>query len=175
MYKNWKRYWEKSLDRRNSIRRAKAKWISVEELLLIEKEEQIKIDNWYRFCKTCNKWKDKLDWFWKSNWYCLECCSKRTKKSYSKDKQREYKIKKNYWITIEEYNLMLVNQNYSCAICNIHVSNLDRSLAVDHCHKTWKVRWLLCWNCNRFLWQIDDNIDTAYRLYEYLIAANRKK
>jgi hypothetical protein len=45
---------------------------------------------------------------------------------------------------------------------------LNRSLAVDHCHKTGKVRGLLCGNCNRFLGQIDDDINTAERLLEYL-------
>ena len=81
---------------------------------------------------------------------------------------RDYLLKKKYGITSEEYDRMLTEQNYSCYICHKHEDKLDRSLAVDHCHETGKVRGLLCGNCNRFLGQINDNIDTASRLLEYL-------
>jgi hypothetical protein len=43
---------------------------------------------------------------------------------------------------------MLINQDYSCAICGIHREDLSRDLAVDHCHSTGKIRDLLCINCN---------------------------
>lgn len=42
-------------------------------------------------------------------------------------------------------------QEQSCAICKKHESNFKKRLAVDHNHKTGKVRGLLCYRCNKFL------------------------
>ena len=145
-------------------KRAKRNKITVEELLLKESQEQDFIDKGLIFCNSCKEWK----FFGKAKTYCKDCCAKRTRDRYNSNKQRSYILNKKYGITIEEYDKMLVNQSYSCFICNIHKDKLDRALAVDHCHKTGKVRGLLCGNCNRFLGQIDDNIDTAKRLLEYL-------
>jgi len=145
-------------------RRAKRKNITVSELLILEKEEQDKLDKGYNFCKECKEWKI----FGKAKTYCKECCSIRTKNNYNYEKQRAYLLKKKYGISCEKYNQMLHTQNYKCYICQKHEDKLDRSLAVDHCHTTGKVRGLLCGNCNRFLGQINDDITTAKRLVKYL-------
>lgn len=42
-------------------------------------------------------------------------------------------------------------QGQSCAICKKHESAFKKRLAVDHNHKTLKVRALLCYRCNKFL------------------------
>jgi hypothetical protein len=154
-----------SINPRNSSRRAKRQGISINELLIIEKEQQEKIDSGYTLCNSCKEWKI----FGKAKTYCKECCSERTRNRYDLEKQRTYLLKKKYGITPEKYDKMLSEQDYKCYICHTHEDKLDRSLAVDHCHKTGKVRGLLCGNCNRFLGQIDDNIDTAERLLNYLI------
>lgn len=73
-------------------------------------------------------------------------------------------LKKNYGITLDLYNYLLEQQNYSCAICNEsnkckdHRTGKIRRLAVDHCHKTGKVRGLLCSHCNRALGFLRDDI-----------------
>jgi len=74
------------------------------------------------------------------------------------DKKHPSKVKANrlrrYWpnCTSEQclinYNQLLVEQNNCCAICSRHKSNFKRDLDVDHCHKTGKVRGLLCVPCN---------------------------
>ena len=148
-------------------RRAKRKGISIEELLESEAKVYDLINNDNFLCTDCNTWKDISDRP-KNSWYCKECCAKRTRSKYDLDKQRARILKKKYGITSEEYDQMLSEQNYRCYICHKHEDKLDRSLAVDHCHKTGKVRGLLCGNCNRFLGQIDDNVNTAERLLEYL-------
>jgi hypothetical protein len=145
-------------------RRAKRKNITVSELLILEKEEQDKLDKGYNFCKECKEWKI----FGKAKTYCKECCSLKTKNNYNYEKQRAYLLKKKYGISCEKYDQMLHTQNYKCYICQKHEDKLDRSLAVDHCHTTGKVRGLLCGNCNRFLGQINDDITTAKRLVNYL-------
>jgi hypothetical protein len=164
MKTNGVRYGIKSSKPYEINRRAKRKNITVEELIVLEKEEQEKIDDGYTFCNRCKEWKI----FGKAKTYCKECCSNNTRNSYNYEKQRAYILKKKYGITCEKYDEMLHEQNYKCYICQKHEDKLDRSLAVDHCHTTGKVRGLLCGNCNRFLGQISDDIIVANRLVNYL-------
>ena len=66
------------------------------------------------------------------------------------DKKRNQYLLRKYGITIEQYEKALKLQNYVCAIC--HKPPKTRRLAVDHCHKTKRVRGLLDMFCNhRFL------------------------
>jgi hypothetical protein len=164
MKTNGIRYGIKSSNPYELNRRAKRRNTTVEKLIALEKDEQDKIDKGYTFCNSCKEWKI----FGKAKTYCKECCSERSRTKYNLEKQRQYILKKKYGITPEKYDEMLSEQDYRCYICQKHEDKLDRSLAVDHCHKTGKVRGLLCGNCNRFLGQIDDNIDTAERLLMYL-------
>lgn len=66
-----------------------------------------------------------------------------------KEKAKNRHLIKSYGITLEEYNKKLEDQVFSCALCGKHQSNFKRSLAVDHNHKTGKVRGLICLHCNR--------------------------
>lgn len=86
------------------------------------------------------------------------------------DKRRawKYRLKKVYGITPEEYRKILVEQNYVCAICfesELH----QRNLAVDHNHKTGKVRGLLCQRCNTLLGLGEDNLGILRNATEYLL------
>ena len=77
------------------------------------------------------------------------------------------KLKK-YGITIDQYDAMLKFQNNCCNICKTHKSEFKKNLAVDHCHKTGKVRKLLCHKCNTTLGLMDENIDNLNKLIEYI-------
>ena len=66
-------------------------------------------------------------------------------------KIREDNYKRNYGITLDEYNSMFDSQFGSCYICGRHQTELKKTLAVDHCHITGKVRKLLCGTCNTHL------------------------
>lgn len=77
-------------------------------------------------------------------------------------------LKKNYGIDINAYNALLLIQNYSCKICNRHKDEFDRALAVDHCHKTDKIRGLLCTNCNRAVGNLKDSEQLAFKAFQYL-------
>ena len=65
---------------------------------------------------------------------------------------REINLRKNYGMTLSEYDQMLAEQNGRCAICGTDKpgGKWDR-LVVDHCHQTEVVRGLLCNDCNRGL------------------------
>ena len=65
----------------------------------------------------------------------------------NKDYIRVKHLQYNYGITVEDYDRMFKEQNGRCAIC--HTQQHYQRLAVDHCHKTGKVRGLLCQHCNR--------------------------
>jgi hypothetical protein len=89
-------------------------------------------------------------------------------KSNNKEKVISYKLKKNYGITLAQYNEMLTNQNNSCLICNTNQNELSKKLVVDHDHLTGKVRGLLCDKCNRGLGHFNDNIETLIQAIKYL-------
>ena len=88
-----------------------------------------------------------------------------TAKYYNKvdnDVRRDRHLKWMYGIGIEDYKKMLNEQNGVCAICKktepiiVKKTGLPKSLAVDHCHTTNKIRGLLCACCNTVLGKFND-------------------
>jgi hypothetical protein len=77
-------------------------------------------------------------------------------------------------ISIEEFNSIALLQNNLCAICEKPQckfqknSNKIRSLAVDHDHKTGKVRSLLCTSCNTAIGLLEENIPLIQKVISYL-------
>lgn len=88
---------------------------------------------------------------YKNNW-CKLCEKDRAKTLKQREKHsgfvRNYQLKKDFGITLAEYNEMFKIQEGKCSICKIHQSNCKKELAVDHNHITGKVRKLLCSRCN---------------------------
>lgn len=87
-----------------------------------------------------------------------------TKQEY----QRQVALYTKYRIRIKDYNEMFDIQNGCCLICNTHQSKLKKSLTVDHCHKTGKVRGLLCGLCNTGLGSFRDDIVFLENAIKYL-------
>ena len=60
----------------------------------------------------------------------------------------------------------------NCNICGAEagtgMSYNSRALHLDHCHKTGKIRGLLCGSCNVGLGHFKDNVDTLYKAIQYL-------
>ncbi len=92
---------------------------------------------------------------------------RRYKEKGAQDREvwRDTYYRKNYGITLEQYNTMLITQNNVCAICKLTCS---RRLSVDHCHKTGKVRGLLCIKCNRGLGNFNDEISRLKAAVNYM-------
>jgi len=86
----------------------------------------------------------------------------------NKGRVRTNYLKRNYKLSTEQYDAMLKGQGYQCACCRVTFSE-DQKPAVDHCHKTGKVRGLLCANCNRAIGLLYDNPETMLRLADYLV------
>lgn len=57
-------------------------------------------------------------------------------------------LRSKYGITEQEYQAMHFEQNGLCAICRQPEKAINRRLGVDHCHKTGRIRALLCGRCN---------------------------
>ena len=57
-----------------------------------------------------------------------------------------WSLMRTHGITPDDYEGMLQAQGGVCAICGKEPNG--RRLAVDHCHKTGRVRGLLCFRCN---------------------------
>ena len=83
--------------------------------------------------------------------------------------KRNKDLIKNYGINTDEYELMLDSQNNSCAICRgPKTNNRTNYFDVDHCHKSGKVRGLLCSKCNLGLGYFQDNKKLMLLAYNYL-------
>jgi hypothetical protein len=71
-----------------------------------------------------------------------------------------------YRLTEAEYENILTHQGGVCAGCG--EPPRKTRLAVDHDHKTGRIRGLLCWLCNRAIGILRDRAKTATRLGAYL-------
>ena len=101
----------------------------------------------------------------------LQAACKKCKNAYYKnnyDKWRESDIKRRYGLSIEEYNKLKAEQNSCCFICGKSEKDNNRSLAIDHCHSTNKVRKLLCDTCNRVLGLIKEDAEVLSNMIHYL-------
>lgn len=84
-------------------------------------------------------------------------------------KHSRMSILKQYGLTIEDYEEMHRRQGHRCAICKIHQSKFTKQFNVDHCHKTGKVRGLLCLHCNSALGYMKDSYVVAEIMRSYLL------
>ena len=83
-------------------------------------------------------------------------------------KYKNHHYKSNFNITLDDYHNMLSTQNSCCAICGKHKSENKLNLSVDHCHKTGKIRGLLCSNCNFGIGNLKDSIINLQKAILYL-------
>lgn len=110
--------------------------------------------------------------------YCTDCL-KITNRLNSKiryhknkrrfaDKNRQCRLKAEYGITAAQYDEMLEKQNFKCAVCLKSTDEFPERLAIDHCHKTNKIRGLLCSGCNFGLGNFKDSIFLLEQAIKYL-------
>ena len=134
-----------------------------------------------KYCCRCKSFhpleyyhKDKS----KSDGKCSYCkgCNKITStiyyKSHSKTQgltNKKNRYKKLYKFTIEGYNRLYKKQKGKCAICKqLSLKSKDGKLHIDHCHKSGKVRSLLCSKCNLGLGHFNDDIKLLKNAVNYL-------
>jgi hypothetical protein len=108
---------------------------------------------------------------------CKKCQNKRLRKYHKENphKRRETELKRNYDITLDDYNKMFKEQKGCCKICGTHQKELKKPLFVDHCHTTNDVRGLLCTHCNVLLGMAKDNINILDKAKDYLLTQETYK
>lgn len=95
-------------------------------------------------------------------------------RSKNPDKVLNNYLKTRFKISLEKYNEILSIQEGVCAICNGHEKQLSpkgfpKRLSVDHCHKTGKIRGLLCDRCNTSLGRLEENVELIQSLANYIL------
>lgn len=81
---------------------------------------------------------------------------------------RNAELIREYGITLQQYNVMFNLQEGRCKCCLRHQRELPKTLSVDHCHLTGKVRGLLCSKCNSTLGFANDDINILQSCIDYL-------
>lgn len=118
------------------------------------------------------------------NLYCIACTKKVKRRNAAKNTRNsrlknpmKYRRNKANWdlkrfgITIFDYENMFTAQKGCCAICRTDKpkgKGVYRIFALDHCHKTGKIRSLLCHRCNGALGMVSDSQEILARMVSYL-------
>src|SRR5215471_6051774 len=82
-----------------------------------------------------------------------------------KTKKRDQQLRRDYGISLQDFDAILAHQGGACAICR---ERFTRTPHVDHDHDTRVVRGLLCSQCNRGLGCFDDDVEIMESAVEYL-------
>lgn len=121
-------------------------------------KRKISKDGYRNDCKLCKIEYDKNYW------------EKNKEKRHKQD--RRARLKREYGISIEEYNKMYKEQNNKCGICGNKETQKQNGkiihLAIDHDHDTDEIRGLLCSRCNSLLGFVDDDITILQKSIKYL-------
>lgn len=88
----------------------------------------------------------------------------RNLETHNTEQRRARYLHKNYGITLEDFDRMLEEQDYRCAICRCNF----KKRCVDHDHKNGIVPGLLCIRCNRGLGALKDTYQTVSSAAGYL-------
>lgn len=130
-----------------------------------EHPEKAKIyahDNYLRH--RVKKLEQRAEWRKKNPEYFHIYNRKFSEKLNESARDRAYKSK--YGISLEDYNRLSEAQRGLCALCLR--PSMNKKLAVDHDHKTGRIRGLLCVVCNRIILGRIDSIEGFWeRLIEY--------
>ncbi len=122
--------------------------------------------------------------------YCKICTTKRRQESRLRKKENRLKcrmgfrkdmtpeelkrhtkdsfLKRQYGITIQDYDKILAEQNGGCAICGRSGDKMFKGLFVDHDHRTDKIRGLLCHGCNSALGLFRDDPEVLQKAFMYI-------
>ena len=124
-------------------------------------------------CYRCKEVKD-IDMFGIANRtkdglkiWCKTCC---------KDYNADFHYRKKYGLSTAQVIQMHEERDYKCDICNGNqpprkvgkTSYISDTMAIDHCHKSGKIRGLLCHVCNTFLGAVKDDTRILKKMINYL-------
>ena len=103
--------------------------------------------------------------------YCKQC---------AKSQQTKWYYQRKHGISLEERDAMLLAQEGSCAICKAPtvfsttsgINNTGDLAVVDHCHRSSRIRGVLCGHCNTGLGAFKDNLQSLLNAVDYLLKSD---
>ena len=122
-----------------------------------------------KWCFKCNSYRN-ISRFSKNRRQCKDCRNLERKivRQNNPDREKCNRYRSKYGISLKKYTEMLESQDFRCKICTKHQDNHRRPLSIDHCHKTNKIRGLLCDDCNLGLGKFKDDMKLLFNAAEYL-------
>ena len=146
------------------------------------------VDDTHKECSKCSKiklhsefHKDKNNRHRNLAFYCKPCANEAARKHHAnrmqndpmyKEIKRASSVKRAHGITLQQYEAKLVAQHHKCAICEVKLLSRGTGTHLDHCHKSGKLRDMLCTNCNRGLGHFQDNTQYLTNAVKYLNSHN---
>ena len=125
-------------------------------------------------CPTCGE-KQPTENFYPQKRQCKSCLreSQRRYRALRPDYHHGRNLKQRYGISVDEYETIIANQNFACAICKVEIPDTlgykqKRPSVVDHNHETGEVRGILCLKCNLVLGYARENTEILYQAIVYL-------
>lgn len=115
----------------------------------------------------------QLQYYYKHREERKEYNRERGRKYYHNHKKERTKanrnnvLKRTFGITLSDYYKMVSHRGNTCDICHNPPSGRG-GLHVDHCHKTGRIRGLLCSKCNQGLGLFSDNLSLLNKAIWYL-------
>lgn len=127
-------------------------------------------------CGACDKTFNRADMSKGSPHLCKPCAKekfdawrKANPSKWLRSRRNSY-LKKEYGITVDEYEALLASQGGLCAICSKPPDD-SRGYRphVDHCHATGRVRGILCYGCNSGIGSLKDDPEIVRKALTYLL------
>ncbi|WLW56308.1 endonuclease VII domain-containing protein [Streptomyces sp. YU58] len=122
--------------------------------------EHVDVPDGHKLCRMCGEVKPWNEWH--RNATASDGLSTRCKACRAAQSRRDH-LKRHYGITEAERDELIASQGGVCCICLAAVPE-----HVDHCHKTGRVRGVLCFSCNAALGQFKDRPDAIRRAAAYV-------
>lgn len=86
------------------------------------------------------------------------------------EKERKRWLRVSYGMALEDFETLLVTQNFACGICTVPFDLDVREFTpcVDHSHSSGQVRGLLCHACNLGIGHFKDDLERLHSAIKYL-------
>lgn len=116
-----------------------------------------------------------------SNWQCVQCIDNKYQTAWQRNfrsitgnnvRLNALRRQRKYGVSALQYQAMYDAQKGRCRLCDdwypSSAGSPGRALGVDHCHKTYVVRGLLCMRCNLGLGKFQDDPALLRKAADYL-------
>lgn len=135
-----------------------------------------------RVCRTCDLRHPMTEFYFANGGkhrrrVCKTCVDVRFKERRAANPERyarqsrRWSIRTKYGLTEEQFEALLMEQQYRCQVCRVKLTKDITN--VDHDHATNQVRGLLCFNCNVAIGHFRDDPNLMEAAASYVRVARR--